>query len=406
MMRHLLRPAALAALAACAGSAIAADGSEPSIFSFSGFGTVGVTRLSSGLADYSVGYQKEGTTDEWSVRPDTKLGGQVSAKFNDSFSATGQLFSRYNYKGSWTPEVQWLFAKAKVGSDFSVRVGRIGAPLFMVSDYRSVDYANTWLRPPRDVYGQVNFDHFDGVDGNYQGDLGGATVSAQLFAGKTKGNLVGGGTFEVNKMVGINASAEVGPVTFRLGHTQGKLVAHTTALDGLIAGLNGASQIPGLGGLKTLSDELVVNGKKATFTGAGVSVDYKNFIGLAEYTVRKTDSYVADTTGWYVTGGYRVGKFTPYLTFSKLTQDSPTSSSVVPPLEPLKPLRLGVASLLRSTGQQSTGVGLRWDAGSSFSVKGQVENVTVDTGGTGLFSNVKSGFADTMIYSVSVDFVF
>ena len=45
-----------------------------------------------------------------------------------------------------------------------MRVGRVGLPVFMISDYRNVGYANTMLRPPAEMYSQVPINSIDGVD--------------------------------------------------------------------------------------------------------------------------------------------------------------------------------------------------------------------------------------------------
>jgi hypothetical protein len=407
-MHSPLRAIAAACLAALAASAHAQDSSAPT-FSVSGFGTLGAIKTNTDLGAYSASVRPGGATSDISTDVDSKLAVQVNAVFNPTFSATGQLMTRLNGEGNWNPAIQWLFVKAKFGSGFSARVGRMGAPFFMVSDFRDVGYTNTLLRPPVDVYGQVNFSTFDGADLLYQGDVGAASVNAQVFGGRTTVKYDAGVEVKLKNIIGFNASAEMGPVTLRIGHVQTKLTVEGSAgLNSLVGGLLQASQAPGVGGLASLANELNVNGKDGSFSGIGLALDWNNIVASAEFTKRRTDSYVADTTGWYTTAGYRLGKWTPYVTVSQIKQDSPTSTTAIPAVPQLAPLAAGTNSLLRSVGQKTTAIGFRWDAMKNIAVKGQYDRIRVDAGGVGLFSNVLPGFGaePVNVYSLAVDFVF
>ena len=64
--------------------------------------------------------------------------------------------------------------------------------------------------------------------------------------------------------------------------------------------------------LAPLADALELKNKKASFTSAGLSLDWNNIVVQSEYAKRKTDSYINDTNSWYLMGGYRIGKFLPY----------------------------------------------------------------------------------------------
>ncbi|TDP63926.1 hypothetical protein DES47_104208 [Roseateles toxinivorans] len=406
-MHSRIHVIAAACLVALASSAQAQDGA--SMFSVSGFGTVGAVKTSTDMGAYQASVRPGGAKSDWNTDVDTKLAVQVTATFNPMFSATGQLMTRVNGEGNWNPAIQWLFAKAKFGKGFSARAGRIGAPFFMVSDFRDVGYTNVWVRPPVDVYGQVNFSTFDGADLLYQGDVGPASINAQVFGGKASVDFGGGVDVKLKNLLGFNASAEMGPVTVRVGHLKTKLtVLGSAGLNSLVGGLKQVGQTPGLGGLVTLANDMDVNGKNATFTGIGMALDWNNIVASAEFTKRRTDSYIADTTGWYTTVGYRVGKFTPYVTLSEIQQDSPTSSNAIPPLPQLAPLAAGLNGLLRSLGQSTTAVGVRWDAMKNVAVKGQYDRIKVDAGAAGLFNSALPGLGGTSVnvYSVVVDFVF
>ena len=394
--------AALAGACGLASNAAHADaGSWDPSWAFSGFGTLGYVQTNTGLADFVSPAQSSGASKDGSFNPDSKIGGQINAKANNVFSATVQAVSKYNEAGTWKPVVEWAFLKAQATPELAIRAGRIGLPFYMVSDYLNVDYSNLWVRPPLDVYGQVNFSHFDGADAIYQTSVGGTTLTGQVFYGET--NTPAPVRIHSHQQVGLNLTAEFdNGITVRLGRAQGKITIDSTSLDGLVGTL---SQY----GFGTVGDELSVTKKSASFTGAGISYDHDNFVGSAEFTKRKTESYISSTTGWSLTGGYRLGKFTPYAVVSKLKVDSSNVDDTIPAAQPYAPLRAGVEGLLagQNVAQKTDSLGLRWDAYKNIAVKAQYDRIKPD-GGPGLFDKVQAGFGTSAVsvYSVSVDFVF
>jgi hypothetical protein len=400
-----LNPILIAALAGTCGlasSAAHADATswDPS-WGFSGFGTLGYVATSTDQALFADPGQPGGVGKAGGFGPDSKLGGQVNAKANSVFSATVQGVAERNPKGEFRPAVEWAFAKAQVTPELAFRAGRIGLPFYMVSDYINVNYSNVWVRPPMDVYGQVGFSNFDGGDAIYQTTIGGATVTGQAFYGST---LVHSSVdIHAKHEMGLNFTAEFdNGITLRLGRAQAKITVDSASLDGLLTTLDAV-------GFPVLADQISVDSKAASFTGAGISLDHDNWVGSIEYTKRKTASYISSTTGWAATAGYRIGKFTPYGVVSKLKVDSTNVDNTIPAVGPLLPLKEGVDGLIagENIAQKTDSIGLRWDAWKNIAVKAQYDHVKPD-GGPGLFNRVNTGFGTTAVnvYSVSVDFVF
>ncbi|MEO5687128.1 MAG: hypothetical protein ABIR54_07175 [Burkholderiaceae bacterium] len=401
-----LNPVLSAALAGACGLATSAAHADafswdPS-FAFSGFGTIGYAQTNTDKADFVGTGQSAGASKDGSFNPDSKIGGQVNAKANNVFSGTVQAVSKYNGQGNWKPTVEWAFLKVQATPELAIRAGRIGLPFYMVSDYLNVNYSNLWVRPPPDVYGQVSFSHFDGADAIYQTSVGSTTLTGQVFFGET--NSPAPVRVHSHQQVGLNMTAEFdNGITLRVGRAQGKITVDSTALDGLVGIL---SQTP----FAEVGQELSITRKSASFTGAGISYDHDNFVGSAEFTKRKTASYISSTTGWSLTGGYRLGKFTPYAVVSKLKVDSSNVNDTIPAGVPqLAPLRAGVEGLIASQNiaQKTDSIGLRWDAYKNIAVKAQYDHIKPD-GGPGLFAKVQAGFGTSAVsvYSVSVDFVF
>jgi Gram-negative porin len=399
---------ALATLLAFAAGVSAA---EPS-YKFSGFGTLGYTRADTDGAEFLRAGSKDGADKSGTLKVDSRLGSQINATFSPMFSAVGQVIAQQNHEGKFKPDLEWAFVKAQATPAIGVRAGRIGVPFFMVSDFREVGFANTFLRPPHDVYDQVVFRRMDGADllGNFE--LGGVNLSGQIFYGKSSTKFAAStGTLDIdlNKLWGLNATAEFGPVSVRVGHAAAKLTSTNATIAGLFAGLRQAGAL--VPGLTQLANDLEAIDKDASFSGIGLSLDHNDFIGQAEYTKRSTDSYIADSTGWYVMGGYRIGSFTPYLIVSEYQQNSAGSTNAIPPLPSLAQLANGLNGTLLLPGDQETlALGVRWDFRPGFALKAQWDQIKPSSRIGNAFGNATPGYnanGKTIdVMSVAVDFVF
>jgi len=383
----------------------------------SGFGTGALTWTNTDQAEFTRPNQASGAKKSPITGVDSNLGLQVDYKANNWLSLTGQGLVRKDAQDDFGAELSWAFAKAKLSDDVSVRVGRIGLPAFMISDYRNVGYANTMLRPPNEVYSQNLFNTLDGADVTWQHTYGDTTYTAQFAMGHNKTDLISDVNTTGGRMKVLNLVAEHGPLTLRFGRLTGLLSVNNTALPLLLNGLNAVAAGYRVPQLAQLATELDVHNKKATFTSLGATLDWNNILVQSEFAKRKTDAYLNDTTSWYVMGGYRFGKILPYYTHAKLSIDGSPNTNIACPAGYPAACGLTVAALtdkaagLRYTGvgqgeQQTDSIGVRWDFRNSVALKVQFDHVRPNKA-SGLLSNVKPGFTSPVnVGAVALDFVF
>ena len=432
--KYLSSAIAMGAALTCASALADSSGLTPiqsaPVYTFSAFGTLGVVQTNTDNGSYTTGFEQNGATKKIDAGPDSKLGGQMDARFNDTFSATLQVFSKQNVVGSYSPDVEWAFGKVKLGDGFDLRLGRIGAPFFMTSDFRNVGYTNLTVRTPVDVYQLVPVRSFDGGDLLYRTDIGETTLNGQLWVGKSTvrigQNPQGDETLNLNNIAGLNLSAENGPLTLRFGTMKTRLGVSTattgTGLAGfntLLGGLSQFGAMPGLSALGTMGDELAVNNKYTTFSGVGAVLDLGNWVVNTEYVKRKSEStYVSSANAWYATLGYRIETFTPYVSFSNRSITS-TKSYATPDVPAAYPpivqgtvpvLVANVNGALTNSEESTAALGVRWDAGKNYDVKAEFQQVRVPAGSSGTFKDISTGnyLVDTKVNVVSlvVDFVF
>jgi hypothetical protein len=411
--------AAMLAMPLALSSAFAQEAEGPSV-KVSGFGTGALTWTNTNEAEFGRPNQASGAKKKPRTGVDSNLGLQADVRINDWLSFTGQGLVRRDAEDNYGAELAWAFAKFKVSDRFSVRVGRIGLPAFMISDYRNVGYANTFLRPPVEMYSQVPFNSLDGIDATWQQSFGDTTVTGQLAYGGTEAQIAGGLTGKGEKMAAINVVAEHGPFTARFGRVDATVeITGSASLNQLLGGLRAAGAGYRFPQLITMADELEARDKKASFTSLGLGMDWNDIVVQTEFAKRKTATYVNDTTSWYVMGGYRFGKVLPYFIHGKVSIDG-HPANVVPTACPagypaactptMNALRAGAARLPYSgTGQgeqSTTSVGVRWDLYRSVALKAQVDRVKPKVG-SGLLLNAAPGFnKDVTVGAVALDFVF
>lgn len=412
---------ALCALALHAGAARADEAEpEPSVFSFSGFGTLGLVHSSEHRADFTGGKFRPigaGYSADWSADVDSLIAAQVTATFTPKLSAVVQVVSELNYDHSYRPHVEWANLKYQFTPDFSVRVGRTALPVFAVTDSRKIGYANPWVRPPVEVYSLVPVTSNDGIDASYRMQVGAATNTLLFAAGSSDTRLPGGDgsspvpTARVRKVLTLVDTHEWGSASLRLNYGQARL-----SLNYLEPLFDGFRQFgpPGV----AIADRYDVHDRLISFLGVGAGYDPGDWFLTGEWgRISSRGSVLGGSTGWYGSGGYRFGKFTTYATYGKRSADGNTSdpgldlSTLPPHLVPAAgQLNAALNFSLRSKTVQSTAsVGGRWDFARSAALKLQLDYTRLGAGSSGVLTNLQPGFTPggrNIVLSATLDFVF
>lgn len=425
-----LTSVAAAAICLCSISARAADGDLPS-WSVSGFGTVGAVHSSEGEADFVGGLAKPtgaGITKATSLDPDTLLGIQLGAKFTPNLSAVLQLVSQQNYANSYRPAIEWANVKYQITPSLSARVGRIALASSLVSETRFVGYANPWVRPPQEVYGVMPVSSNDGVDATYSTHLGDAVNDFQAFYGKTSIKLARATTeAKANPTWGFNNSLSMGSTTVRVGYIKATIDLDSPGFASLVDGFtsfgNAASAIPvapvQAAGAQSLAiaNKYKLTGIPITVASVGVLHDPGQWFVMAEYSKFSGEGILTDKYAWHVTGGYRVGKWTPYVTLAELKaqngSDAGISTAGLPPplAAPAAALTGALNATLASTAatQKTAAIGLRWDFMKNFAAKVQYDRTKLGENSSGRLTNTSPSFVpggSFSLISATVDFVY
>ena len=409
-----LRPAlALCAALAC-GAAHAGDGAD---WEVRGFGTAAATWVATHDAEFARFNQEAGADGKPRYDIDSNLGLQATRHLDATISATVQALVRKDASRHVRGELAWAFLKARLSPQWSVRAGRLGAPIYMLSDYRNVGYANTAVRPPQEVYSMVLADHVDGIDATWRQGSGDTTWSAQAFAGHANTEVLGGGTvgqLEQHPITGLSLSAEHGPVTVRLGHTMARLRLHLAPAEQVLDALRGAASAYAMPGLASLAGRLALDNKRASFSSAGISVDASRLLLQSEYARRRVTGFGSANHAWYVLAGYRFGSLMPYLGRAALGIDSVVANTVplaCPAGAPaactptMAALHAKVDLGTQAPQQATTTAGLRWDLRPALALKLQLDRIT-PRNGNGLLLRMPGARGQVTVATLALDAVF
>jgi hypothetical protein len=186
-------------------------------FSYSGFSTAAYAQSDTNDASLGFTAQPESIDKGGSFETDSKLGVQVTAKFNEMISATVQGVAYADLTGDWEPHLDWAYVRVQPRQDLSFRAGYLRAPTFMYSDSIFIGYANTWVRAPMEVYNLSPVFQIRGVDATYRTQLGGFTVSVNPYYGDSEVKLPGQ-TLDVPEWLGLATTISYESFQFRVGY--------------------------------------------------------------------------------------------------------------------------------------------------------------------------------------------
>jgi hypothetical protein len=344
-----------------------ADGSVTDMFSYNGFGTLGVARSDTNRAEFVMSNQMTGATENFDYKTDSKLGLQGTVTATSWLSGTVQVLAEARDSPGITTKVEWAYLKVQPTADLSVRYGEMELPLFLVSDSRNVGYTTTWLRAPNAVYGEALFDNYQGGDISYRLQLGKYFVTAHALLGAPNPvtQLAGPGFAQIftgHHMYGYDVTADLDIVTVRASRLE---------LD-----------------YRTYAGGALNQDGKYHFYNLGIAYDRNNLVVQGEFIELRTGDSTDNVDGWYVMGGYRLHKWMPYLIYANSHQNQASGGTV--------PERNG----------PTESVGVRLDLFKSVDFKAQFDHAKAFDYGSP-FINIQPGFSNKAnIFSLAADFVF
>jgi hypothetical protein len=389
-----------------------------SMFTFGGFGTLGVVHSNQPLADFissPIEGQGAGYTRAWSGAVDSLLAAQAGVQLTPQLSAVVQVLSEQNADASFSPHVEWAYIKYQFTPDFGVRVGRTDLNVFLLTDSRNIGFAYPWVRPPIELYNLVAVTNSDGIDFRYRLAVAGGTNTFDASIGYAHyhypiSNSEATGTSDVTEQFLLVDTFRRHSATVRLSYGQTHLTLPT------FEPLFDAFREFGAEGVG-IADLYDVAGRILTFYGVSAAYEPGDWFLMAELGRIDSHSVLGEATGWYVSSGHRFKKVTPYVTYAQTRPNTPIRArglelSALPPSQQAAAAALNAAldaALARIASQRTVSLGARLDVTSSIDLKLQWDHTSLGADSQGWLTNVQPGFrpgSSLTLISATLDFVF
>ncbi|WGS86350.1 hypothetical protein [Methylomonas sp. UP202] len=396
---------------------------EDGKFRLSSFGTLGVVYDSSDILYLQTSTDQPNTFDgHWSWRSSTQLGIQASAKFTDEWDAMVQFLIKDRSYNSLNENLFWGLLRWQPSRNFTVRAGRLGLDVYLLSDYRNVGYAYLWERPPTEFYGSLINQNFDGVDLAWRVPLAQGFFQAKAFAGSYSHSFpifqldtVSKNTLALSPIFGGKFSYEDEDWQLSLGATYTIFDKNFAGISQLLQGLTGP-------GVKTVWSNAADYAAQLNKVGKGIGF-YS--IGAAynanEWSIQSEFGYldsgvpeIQSQFSGYFSIGRHIGDITPYVLFS-IARPSGESKAVVPP-EISGPLQdqlyaaTSVAMQEYRINQETISLGARWDFAPNLAAKIQWDHSHVAANSSSLWLNgsreISTPDLDVDLFSLSMNWSF
>ena len=335
------------------------------------FGSCTASALSTAFSDnctrFVVDWGHGGVyTNKWSVEPESRLGVQGTARINSELSFTAQVVSRLVQRP--LAELEWAYMTITPSPEWTLQLGRKRVPLFFYSDFQDVGYAYPWVRVPPDVYGW-DVVNYNGANLTYNTNVRGWALRSSFFTGAETSRNNGYSRILYDEQKDVKWPGIAGTdLEFSKDWFTGRVVYMRSAFQ----------QVDRDTGLADVQLNRKIRGNHQAY-GGSVNIDYGNYLLRSEYSVFDRSRYSYKATSWFLSGGYRVGSFTPMLTVSDYKESTRFPA-------------------VYDTARWSTvGASVRYDFGKASALKVQLERIRDrDTPFAG----------NATLLSMSYDFVF
>lgn len=329
----------------------------------SGFGSVGIGKSDTAI-DYA-GY----TEDKLDWEQETLVGLQFDFQINERAKFVSQIVS--NSSNDYELEMEMGYASYSFDA-FTVRAGKLRAPIFLYSDYVDLGYAYPMIRPSEEMYGSLPVKGYTGVDFLIPIEFENSSLLLQPVAG-TGHVKIDDYEITLDELFGLSASWNYEDITLRGSYFMTEL--------------------------KTSDSQIIIfNEVETSFVTLGMQYDNGDFLANIEAADVKLEGLASDYHSVIGVVGYRFSEVTPYLSMG-WTETTDNDE------------RDGTGYEALSYERTSYSMGARWDFASNMALTADLTYADFnDTNGGYFYTNVGTTgqpIEDSlMVYSVKLDVIF
>ena len=327
-----------------------------------GFYTLDITHSDSSGTVLPTPSGDPGPVDEGHTSYDgSLLGLQADYSLSDNLALTLQAISTRHTEDSYTPTVEWAYLNYDLGDDLHLRGGKMKLSLLQGTELRYVGFSRLWVRPLVPTSGAGGFDDYVGAELIKGSSLGNYNLRFQAAYGKAEHHRDFVDNRDI-KLISSRIEKDESWINFAL--------------------LEARYDVDTPSGVDIMDDAQLLMGSVETELLLGKTIINAGYAyGNAEIN---PDEQLA-----YLSLGYRFEKFTPYLLLNHRqmefdASERPPPPGPPPPGPPPPPPLDGVHKT------NTIAVGVRYDLGTTYAIKGQWDHWTDINESNPLSGNVES----------------
>ena len=373
---------------------------KDSSFDLKAFGTLGgVYNTNSDYKFRKDAAQKEGSSNNLYLTTDTLLGLQPIVKINNNFSIISQAIIQKDFKNENKAKVDWGYLKYDSANNFIFKVGRIKTPYYKNSNNQNIGYSRLMIREPIEVYGQIAFSGYNGVELIYSNIINKYFYNIQINYGKEEfdsalHSINQTVTTKVDKIRSLNLTFGTDVLETRVTYMRGKSEIISDYLSNVF------NYVRNVENKEELANEYELKDKASIFLNFGLFLDYNNIIFSTEYGQRESNSFYADLHGYYTTLGYRYKKIIPYISYAKIKMDQKISNTGSATLDSIMKVQ--------NLAQSSKTIGFKYYINKNLDFKFEYQRITPKGVYGGFYIDPTNNYPNTKsnVFSFVIDFVF
>lgn len=391
-------------------------------FSVNGFGTAGVAYLDKQDGwTYVRAINQKLNASAFRADLDSVLGLQVNYRPNSTLELVGQLsVSALDAEAQMSDYIELAFLAWRPDPNWAVRLGRVNLDAYLYSDHRDVGFTYPYVRPPVEFYSRLPTS-VNGGDISRTWVHGDTQWLTKVFVGSSSTS-AGAGTLRFDPIYGLMVSRETNGLLLRASGAYVRLPENAKGTQPLLLALQQIQALPVpqvASQAADLARPITTAGTYITYFAVGASYDRNRWLVTAEVSkgVSKGSPITSQTNG-YLSVGRRFGAVTAYAMQSVTKRDAgglaaPDWATPLAPLGPQVALQAQAVANAATTAlndflgdQESSSLGVRWDATPWLAIKAQVDRVHTASMGVGTWRNATSGPDTSHVFAITADFLF
>jgi hypothetical protein len=361
---------------------------------FSGFATLGAVYSNS---DHH-GYRKDVSSDvgvfsgEIDFKQQSLLGLQANWSISPSLDVVYQSVLRDLAKPSLDRYTTLAFLRYDVNANWNVRVGRTAPDLFLLTEYRDVDFSYVWSTAPNEVYGIVPYRSIDGVDVTYSQRGFGGVFKTKLFTGSSAAEISSISIVEeikIKDIIGLSLSFDHFNWRVETKYSQMKIANEP---DSNTLGIDIINKVPDTlwPNSKVFAQSLLMTGKEVNYSSVSGQYEWENWLSSAELSrIISNSDVIPKITSGYAALSYQFNAHQLYGIYAFTYSDTYVFDEPGVNEQALSELIEGTTYLMNfySANQQTISLGWRCDITNHMASSLQWNFTKLDKGGSTLWLN-------------------